>query len=400
MIYFFLFSFLFPAKLKGTPRPDKIFIALQGNRRSDILMIPRHPRKGGGRYYTKSKKTPESSLQCHQHKLIYTSGNKIYWLDTRKRYKTHKIGEFPQSLVYFKGSLRSFIKLSPDADKLAWPLEVAFQIKSFDGKMSQKIMPSQGSRIIHPVSWHPAGGEIFHLTHNPEKGSISLHFRPLLKNKDRLEITPINKGIKNISGLQSFWSPDGQWFALNMDLQLKNKKNRRFFLILNLNNGKTKTFPKHWNFYKLHGFSNNNRLLFSGRISSHSKIYSLALGKNYKVKPISRLYKNKVHSYISSLDSFLLYKKYKKCPDRPRLISLFVKKQKFKTLLPWSKWNQVLASDFTRTWGLFRAGSSCKTNKPALYVMRLNGTLLLRDLKKRKYRILRNASPENVALCQ
>jgi hypothetical protein len=393
-----LVSLVFSGTLKGPPRPKKIFAVVKRGSSSDIIYTPLY--RGSKKYYTKDSKY-ETSLQCHSNHLIYTSGNKIYWQNISKPRKEHTIGSLPNSLVsYYGGKLRRFIKISPDGTKVLWPKEVGFKIRSFKGKFSQTILPPTGRKVVHPVSWRPGSGEIFFMTHDDIKGRLIFHFRAIDKIKDRLLVSIMKNGISGISSFETHWSKDGKWLAVNLDAKnMKKKKPRRYFVIINAYTGKVTKLPKGWRFSKFHGFNRKNNLIVTASNGGKLKIYKFRFHtKRYRMKYVDKLYGRKVYGYFPGRNILLLNSHWKKC-RKPRLFKATLWGQ-VKRILRWTKWSEIIAMDKAKEWGIFRGGSVCKTSKPSLYMMRMDGSLLLRELPKKKFRHLRQLAPSQIAICK
>ena len=115
-----------------------------------------------------------------------------------------------------------------------------------------------------------------------------------------------------------------------------------------------------------------------------------------RIKRIEKIGVEELYSYFPARNSLLLNQRWK-CV-KPRLTNLGFYGTR-KRLLKWAKWTEVIAQDVTNTWGIFRGGGGCHTTKPNLYLMRMDGTLLLRELPKGKFMRLRSLPPSQIAVC-
>jgi hypothetical protein len=385
--------------LKGPKRPKKVFFVTSRRGKQDIKMLSF--KRGPSKFFTKDSKT-ETALQCVGKNLIYIANNKLYRQNINKPGKEIKIGSIPKELgMFFNGRLRHFIKISSDNKSVLWPGNVSIKVKTFGKKGIFKIATPPGKSIVHPSSWRKGKNEIFYVTHTPATGKLIFHFRELGKNKDRLKIAPLGKKINSVKAFETHWSIDGKWLAVNLDIEFKRKKKmitRRFFVIMKAKTGKIVKLKKGWRIKKFHGFTLKNQVVLSGKVGRKTAIYYMTLSPKLKIKRVEKLFGRKVYGYFQNLNITLLQSKYNKCSKKK--IYKVTKHGAVKKLLRWAKWVEILAYDRDRTWGLFRSGGACRTTRPSLDLMRMDGSLLLKELSKRKFKPLRLLSPEQVTICR
>ncbi|MBU1241087.1 hypothetical protein KKF84_09845 [Myxococcota bacterium] len=381
--------------LNGAQRPKKIFIVANRKGSQDILRIPLYG--GMNTYFTKDSKS-EGSLQCSKGKLLYTAGQKLYWQRVNKPLKENSLGSVPLGLAsLYGGKLRRFIVPDPLGLKVLWPGDVALHVKSFDGTFSTKIFPASGRSIIHPASWRPGGTEILYLTHEKKSGRLLMHFRDVSKLKDRLVISPLGMGIKDAGAFEVHWSRDGQWVAVNLDgVPKKGGDRRRFFLVYELSTGKSLSLPSGYGIKKFHGFSLKNHLIVTAGWGKKKAAYRMGPLPGKSFKRIDSLGVEEVYGFYASRNNVLINQTWQCKKPRLSSISLYGTRTR---LLRWARWTEIIAMDEYQTWAIFRGGGVCNTTRPNLYLMRVDGSLLLRELPKGRFSRLRHINPSNIAIC-
>ncbi|MBN2723465.1 MAG: hypothetical protein JXR95_05275 [Deltaproteobacteria bacterium] len=363
----------------------------------NLVMIPLY----SGKYvrYTKDRKV-ETGLQCSKDKIFYTSGNSIYWQKISSPGKENFLGKVPASLATaFAGLLRHFIRISPDGKTVAWPGNVELNVEIVDTKKSIKIFPPENYTIVHPAVWRTTSGEIFYMIHNSSTGDVQFRFRDLSKTKDSFAVSPLGKSISSVTSFEAYFSPDGRFFAVNLDaLTGKKKKLKRFFVLIDRNLKKIVPTNKKWKFERFHGFTSGSNLVFSGLGGGVRGAFKLYTGnKSVTIKRIEPLRGSTVYGFFAGRKNLIFASRWKKCA-KPRLESVTMW-GKHKRLLKWTSWSEIISMDRHRTWALFRGGSGCNDKKPSLYLMRTDGSLLLRELPHARFYPLRKASPEDITLC-
>ncbi len=395
MLYLFFALLPLGGSLKGVARPRKIFIVRSSRGQQDLFRLPLY--RGRVKRFTRDAKA-EDNLQCHTQKLIYTAGTGIYWQPT-KGGKERQLGTLPMGLyAAYGGRLRRFIGVSPLGTHLFWPQEVSLALADFAGTFRRTISPPKGRSLVHPAHWHPAGGELFYQTYDKTTGRLLFHFRALSAATDRLIVSPLGVGIKGVLSFESYWSRDGLFLAVNLDAVVRTKKGgrRRFFVIMDVGSGTVVKLPKGYGIKRFHGFDKRGRLLFTAGWGKRKALYRFTPSSRV-LRRIERIGVEEVYGFFPQRDVFVVNQVVKCAKPRLTSIKLWGKRRR---LLRWAKWTEVLAMDPTRTWGIFRAGSQCRTSRPNLYLMRMDGTLLLRELPKRRFRVLRHLSPSKIALCK
>lgn len=396
MVLLFAIISMFSTKLTGPERPRKIFTVAKYGGGMNIIMIPLY--SGGYVQYTKDNKV-EGNLFCSSKHLFYTSKDTIYKQKISAPGKESILGKLPSHLALtHSADLKHFIRLSGDENWISWPSSVSLSIKSLKNSNSYKITPPSGYRIIHPAAFRPGSDEIFYMVHNSSKGELELRFREISKDTDNLAVNPLGTQVTSVNSFQEFFSPAGDMFAINIDaVSKKDKKLRRYFIILNRNSKSVVATNNKWVFEQFHGFTPTGELTFSGKVNGVHGFYRLYMGKNPHVKLVEPLRGSSVYGYFPGRLSVLFASPFKKC-SRPRLESITMW-GKHTRLLKWSHWNEIVTLDRHRVWGLFRGGTVCSNKTAPLYLMRTDGSLLLRELPKTRFWPLRMAQNSDTAIC-
>ncbi len=383
------------AALIGAKRPHKIFVVADRKGGRDILRIPLYG--GANTWFTRDTRS-ETSLQCSGKRLLYTAGGKLHWQQVDKPLKEHTLGRVPAGLAsLYGGKLRRFIVPDPLGVKVLWPGSVALNVKSYDGSLTAKIFPPAGRSIVHPASWRPGGAELLYLTHEKKTGRLLLHFRDVRKTRDRLVLSPLGMGIRDVAAFEVHWSPDGLWVALNLDaVPLKGGDRRRFFLLYNLSTGKSHSFPNGYGIKKLHGFSSKNHLLLTAGWGKKKAAWRMGPLPSRSMKRIDTLGVEEAYGYYAPRANLLINQVWQ-C-KKPRLSSISLYGTRIR-LLKWARWTEIIAMDESSTWAIFRGGGACNTPRPNLYLMRTDGSLLLRELPRGRFGRLRHINPADLAIC-
>jgi hypothetical protein len=396
MYIFFYALFALWTQAAAVPRPARFVVVNSSGRHKDIQLF--HTRHGAQKYLTQSP-VEETALICRKNKVFFVAGEQIQVVDLDRPKQETLLGSLPAELVSAMGSqVRHFLRLSPDGTHLAWPGASDIQIRGVGTAFTKNITPDPGTRIVHPVFWRPDGTEIAYVTQNPA-GTVWLHFHPLSRVDPRLSLAAVSGTKGAVSAFDMHFSGDGKLAAVNMDLVLDPRRTVRYFWVLDVETGRLHTLNPSWKLEKFHGFSSKNELVLSGRLAGNTALYYWNPANPKTPHLVENLLKREVYDYFSQMDITLMHTAGQKCSERARLISL-TRHAQDRRLLKWAEWAEVVALDAPRVWGLFRAGGTCNDARPALYLMKMDGSGLLDELPRSKFSVLQGASPEQLAICE
>jgi len=395
-MYYLLYTFLtLWSVADNVPRPTQFVVVNSSGKHKDIQLF--HSRRGAEAWLTASP-VEETALICKKKKVFFVAGDQIQSVDFDHPKVETNVGTLPKELVAAIGSsVRHFLRPSPDGAYLAWPGSSDIQIRGIGTAFTKSITPDPGTRIVHPVFWRPGGTEIAYVTQNPA-GTVWLHFHPLAKVNPRLSLAAVSGTKGTVLAFDLHFSADGKMAALNMDIVLDPRKTVRYFLVIDVETGVLQTLNPSWKLEKFHGFSAKGELVLSGRISGNMALYYWNPANPKTPHLVETLLKREVYDYYANMDITLLHTAGQKCTERARLISL-TRYAKDHRLLKWAEWAEVVALDASRVWGIFRAGGACNDARPALYLMKMDGSGLLDEMPKGRFSVLQSASPEQVAIC-
>lgn len=375
------------------PRPKTLVVVQANGKHKDIRLYDL--RKGAKTFVTQTA-AEETALLCRTQRVLFVTGNEIRRVDATKARQETVIGLLPQELVTAVGSrLRHFLRWSPNGTLLAFPGSKDILIKGVDSAVSYTLTPDPGVRVVHPVFWRPTEEEIAYLSQSDTQVMLNVH--PITRVQPRLSVTIIQaKGT--VTAADMHFSHDGKMLALNLDFQPEKGRTARYFLLFDVIQGQPVALNPSWKIEKFHGFSLKGEVVLSGSIRGPMSLVYLnpTNVKNPQIR--EHLLKREVYEYIPRLDLALLHTSGQKCEGRPRLIALNRQAQD-RRLLKWAEWTEILATDSTGIWGIFRAGGACDDVHPALYLMRMDGTGLLDEMPKNRFSILQTIAPEQVAIC-
>ncbi len=390
MLLFFSLFFT----LNSQPARPTWFVAVNSSgRHKDIQLF--HTRRGAQKFLTRTPEE-ETALLCRGKRVIYVAGQNILTLETDKN-RENTIGALPQDFVAaMTGQIRHFLRLSPDGSRLAYPGTADLQVRGVGDAFQKTIAPEPGTRIVHPAFWNPAGDELAYLTQNQE-GTVWLHLQPLNRVDPRVSLVAVSASKGTVSAVDMHHSGDGK-IAVNLDMQQASRKNARYFLVADTDTGKLHTLSPSWKLEKFHGWSSGNELVFSGRVQDRMGLYYWNPANPKTPHRVEPLLKREVYGYYPAMDITVMYTAGQKCADRPRLLATNRNGQD-RRLLRWAEWAEVIALDSARTWGLFRAGGNCADTRPALYLMKMDGSGLLDEMPRKSFSLLHSLHPEQLAIC-
>ena len=379
----------------NVPRPSRFVVVNSSGKHRDIQLF--NSRRGAETWLTKTP-VEETALICKKKKVFFVAGEQIQSVDLDRPKQETLIGTLPKDLVLAMGpSVRHFLRPSPDGAYLAWPGASDIQIRGIGTTFTKSITPDPGTRIVHPVFWRPGVEEIVYVTQNPA-GTVWLHFHPLAKVDPRLSLAAVSGTKGTVLAFDLHFSADGKLAALNMDLVLDPRKTVRYFLVIDVETGALHTLSPSWKLEKFHGFSPKNELVLSGRITGNLALYYWNPANPKTPHLVENLLKREVYDYFANMDLTLLHTAGQKCSERARLISL-TRHAQDRRLLKWAEWAELVALDASRVWGIFRAGGTCNDARPAMYLMKMDGSGLLDEMPRAKFSVLQTVSPEQIAIC-
>ncbi|MBU1410025.1 hypothetical protein KKD52_07055 [Myxococcota bacterium] len=395
MLYL-LYAFLtLWTQVSAVPRPTRFVVVNSSGKHKDIQLF--NTRHGAEKYLTQTA-VEETALICRNKKVIFVAGDQIQSVDLDRPKQETNLGTLPKELVSAMGpALRHFLRFSPDGTYLAWPGASDIQIHGIGKTFVKNITPDPGTRIVHPVFWRPDSTEIVYVTQNPA-GTVWVHFHPLSRVDPRLSLAAVSGTKGSVSAFDLHFSADGKLAALNMDIVLDPRKTVRYFLVLDVETGRLHTLSPSWKLEKFHGFSSKGELVLSGRLTGNNALYYWNPANPKSPHLVENLLKREVYDYFPGMDITLMHTAGQKCAERARLISLTRHAQDHR-LLKWAEWAEVLALDPSRVWGLFRAGGTCNDTRPALYLMKMDGSGLLDEMPRRKFSVLQSIIPEQISFC-
>ncbi len=443
--FIFVFFTLF-SQADPYPRPASFVVVNQSGRHRDIQLF--HTRHGAVRWLTATA-VGETSLICLKKRVFFVAGEQVMSVDVDRPKQETSHGVLPKELVAaMGGQLRHFLRPAPDGAYLAWPGASDIVVRGVGSTFTKNITPQPGSRVVHPVFWRPGMaaasprpgmaaasprpgmaaatprpgmtspptpppapatppappaeapapvGELAYLTQNPA-GTVWLHFHPLARLEPRLTLTVVSGTKGTVTAYDLHFSRDGMLAALNLDLAIDARKTVRYFLVVDVETGNPHTLNPAWKLEKFHGFSPKGELVLTGRIASQTALYYWNPANPRSPHLVEALLKREVYDYFPNMEITLMHTSGQKCTDRPRLISL-TRRAQDRRLLKWAEWAEVIALDSSRVWGIFRAGGTCVDTKPALYLMKMDGSGLLDEMPRARFSVLQNVAPEQVSIC-
>jgi hypothetical protein len=339
------------------------------------------------------------------------------------------------------------VKLGPFGKWVALPAKKGVRLARVDNGKSRKVVPAAcpspkaaGSdegrgepnaspvvRVVHPVFWMEHRQAFAYVIIRGRKSDAHLEVGVYDVTQSRtvachrLDVKKETKrkgsgwagGVREVDRIEALWSGDEKAVAISMRARVgkagsggrkRNKRKARvihrvFFPV----SGKLVSPPKGYQVTRWHGWQERtDALLFTGRKGrGRPKLYAWRAGARSKRRGrplgVARLSSSRhVVTYSSLLRTALLSVPGRKGCRRSRLVK--VKRGRASSLIGWAVWSELLAVGRADQWGLFRAASRCRHKRPVLYLMRLDGTKLLRELPKR-FRLLRGVDASQVSLC-
>jgi hypothetical protein len=241
---------------------------------------------------------------------------------------------------------------------------------------------------------------------------------------------PTHKGgaptIREVDKIEAVWRDDDKAVALSLRVRFGGRTSKTganpiqklFHWVYFPASGHLRRPPAGYRVARFHGWQERSAaVLFSGRRAKRRpRLYGWKVrdrgrrggdakrsvdrhrsGRGHRPRAVVRLSRRRrVVAYNSYLRTALLAVAGRKGCKRQRLLK--VKRGRTRSLIRWAVWSQLLATDPSGQWGVFRGASRCHHPRPVLYMMRLDGSKLMRELPKR-FRLLRSVDPAQVTIC-
>ena len=321
---------------------------------------------------------------------VYVSRVRSFWKSRRK------LAPLPKTLFVSQGGASvDFLSWDAMGRLVAVPSDDGLRVfdVSRDATMLAEILPPRGMAMVHPARLSPMGSLVAF-------GAVDSSGRPYIVVENVLTrsatpVGPLDSRAGTVRAMEIFWSPDSRIVAAAMDLAFPKSGYQRYFVVIHAHSGEVVKFRSSWKPHRFLGFSLSGELVWWG--SGRRSIYRLNL-KTMKLRATWRLYGRVPVLYSQAMDVLIVNDDRGRCRI-PRLVA-YSRKRGARTLMRWAKWGQLIAVDPSGWWGLFRAGGACRERHPSHYLMHLDGTLLIDELPKRRFRAISKAAPYEVTLCR
>ena len=421
-----------------TPRPRFVLVGrdVRPGRRTDLWVIGVRRKT---RFRISRDASQKSALQCTPSgkRVVYVSKRKVYSLplfkEKKKRRRRVELGRLPKSLwKAFAGQLQHFVKLGPLGKFVALPTKKGIRVVGLDtgkahlfkGRFCKGKDGEAGEegvlRLVHPVFWMPRRQQFLYLAIRGEDGKGGLQvgvYDAVTKRQSGCMNLGLGKSggprgdIDSVDRFEGVWRNDGAAVAVSLRVRFskgsaqkskgKKQKTAVFHRVIAFNPTKKVSPPSGLVPTRWHGWQHRSgTLLFTGRHGKQRKVYAWPkpLDKaRKKILGVAKISKRmEVLHYSSFLRTALLEYPGRKGCRKSRLVKM--KRGRRNSLIRWAVWSELLARDPSGQWGLFRGASRCRHRRPVMYLMRIDGSKLMRELPKR-FRWLRTLPPSKVTLC-
>lgn len=442
------------AKTAGAGRPDYVIVAKGSSSKMDLWAI-------GIKRKTSFRLTKDggakSAVQCAPSgkRVVYVSNGKVYSVPLLSKggrgKKRVELGTLPKGLWgAFAHDIEHFIKLGPFGKYVAFPNEKGVNVVELDTGKS-RLVKAQGCgtnrstaradgddenededendddeaklmRPVHPVFWASNRQAFLYpaIIGKGGRGGVQLGVYDVVQKRQthclNLNIRTreiVSRGIDSVDRLEGVWNDDGSKVAVSLRLRLRKKvvgekggavagdQIRVFHRVISLAEKKQVEPPSEISVVRWKGWQyRSGTLLFTGRYKKKLKFYAwidpLQKGKG-RVTGVGSIGKGYgLISYNPYLRTALLAVPGRKGCRKTRLMTL--KKGRKRSLIRWAVWSEMLANDPSGQWGIFRGAARCHHKRPVLYLMRVDGSKLARELPAR-FRPLRTLPASRVAVC-
>ena len=436
------------AKTAGAERPDYVIVAKGSSSKMDLWAI-------GIKRKTSFRLTKDggskSAVQCAPSgkRVTYVSNGKVFSVPLLSQggrgRKRVRLGALPKGLWgAFAHDIEHFIKLGPFGKYVAFPNEKGVSVVELDTGKS-RLVKARGCgtsgttggrsggedkedektelmRPVHPVFWAPNRQAFLYpaIIGKGGRGGVQLGVYDVVQKRQthclNLNIRTreiVTRGIDSVDRLEGVWNDDGSKVAVSLRLRLRKKEKgekdgaaagdqiRVFHRVISLAQKKQVEPPGEISVVRWKGWQyRSGTLLFTGRYKKKLKFYAwidpLQKGKG-RVTGVGSIGKGDgLISYNPYLRTALLAVPGRKGCRKTRLMTL--KRGRKRSLIRWAVWSEMLANDPSGQWGIFRGAARCHHKRPVLYLMRVDGSKLARELPAR-FRVLRTMPASRVAVC-
>jgi len=411
-----LASTLFPlgaaARGRGamrTPRPHAVVYV---HKRGGKVNLRYQPLRRGRSFWLTRTSKPPTALQCTADGrwVTYAEDGKIYARRLMRGGKPLVLHTLPKSLwQVHQRQLRTFIRNSPSGRHVALPDPQGVRV--FDLKTRKSLLikpPTTGNskkkvRVIHPARWLPGHDSLMYLTQSGDKGTGKVNARvfDLVQGRHTLWFGVLTRPVDEVDGYDVAWNDAGTRVALSLGVRRGRKRSTRL-KIFSVKPYKELRLPRRLRVGRLHGFDPRlGDIVFTARLGrAVAKVWSYSFTrKRRRLLDIGYLGAGRMvlGFYPSRRTALIAAPLRGKCRGRTKLFKASVRFRQ-RSLVRWARYSEIVATDPTRSWLIFRSGSTCTHKRPVLYLMQADGNGLLRDLPAR-FRALRRVAPADAALC-
>lgn len=368
-------------------------------------------RRGRSFWLTRTTKTP-TAVQCTADGrwVTYVAGGKVYARRLTRRGKPVLLHTLPKSLGQLhRHQLRAFIHNSPSGRHVALPDPKGVRVYDLKTKKSLLIKPptttedTKKVRVIHPARWLPGHDSLLYLTQSGDKGPGEIKARvfDLVQGRHTLWFPVLTRPVDEVDGYDAAWNDAGTRVALSLAVRRGRKRITRL-KIFSVNPYKELKLPRRLRVGRLHGFDPRlGDIVFTARLGrATAKLWSYSFTrKRRRLLDIGYLGAGRMvlGFYPSRRTALIAAPLRGKCRGRTKLFKASVRFRQG-SLVRWARYSEIVAMDPTRSWFVFRSGSTCIHKRPVLYLMQADGNGLLRDLPAR-FGALRKVAPADAALC-
>jgi len=397
------------ARSRGTARPGAVvYVGKRGRSRN----LRYQPIRGGRSFWlTHTAKTPTAvACTADGRWVTYAEDGKVYARRLTRQGKPILLHTLPKSLWQLhQHQLRSFIHNSPTGRHVALPDPEGIRV--FDLKTKTVLLikpPTTGDtitkvRVIHPARWLPGHDSLLYLTQSGDKGAGEVKARvfDLVQGRHTLWFPVLSGSVDEVEGYDAAWNTAGTRVALSLAVRIGQKHLTRL-KIFSVNPYTELKLPGRLRVGRLHGFDPHlGDIVFTARLGgATAKLWSYSFTrKRRRLLDIGYLGAGRmvIGFYPSRRSALIAAPLRGKCTGRTKLFKASVRFRQG-SLVRWARWSQIVATNPSRTWFVFRSGSTCTHKKPVLYLMQADGNGLLRDLPRR-FGALRTVAPVDAALC-
>lgn len=413
---FILFALLgivgFPAEAAAKqPRSQAVVYVLKRGKTDNIRYQP--IRYGKPYWLTRTAATP-TALQCTAdgRHVTYAEDGKVFARRITRKGKPFELHTLPKSLWQLhRHQLRTFLRNSPSGRYVALPDPKGVLVYDLQEQKSLLIKPpttagsQQKVRVIHPARWMPGHDSFVYLTQTGERGPGEVKARvfDLIQGRHTLWFPVLSQKVDAVEAYDTQWNNTSTRVVLSLAVRVG--RNRRVRIkIFSVNPYKELKLPRRLHVGRVHGFDPKlGDVVFTARLGGRhnpAKLWSYSFTRTHRrLLAIGYLGSGRMvlGFYPASRTALIAQPGSGHCSGRSKLYKASVRFP-MKSLARWAKWNQIVASDPTASWLVFRSGSTCTHKRPVLYLMQADGAGLLRDMPQR-FSPLRRVAPEDAALC-